>query len=171
MDLSASECKYTTEHSGSDLDRRLIGMAARRSKQLLSGIVRQSRTGLPDRQNTLRWPTALSPSVGSWNEGESNCQVLGPTWHFWAPETPYEQGIDNYLIGVSNQPVWLNMKIAPQNVRPPLVATPAAINTYWHKGVDPYPAFPYSFTKGGTGGSLTVSAASAPASQTPSCRS
>lgn len=122
--------------------------------QFLCANITQS---IPNRQALSGWTLRLSGTAGGWSGGELNCQGLGSGWHFWAPETPFEQETANAVIAIHSpgQPVWLNMKIAGPGQRPPLVVTPASANIYWTRGTT-YPSLPYLFTKGGTGGTLSV---------------
>jgi hypothetical protein len=118
-----------------------------------------SISGAPvSRANLDGWTLNISSSAGEWEQGESIClNEFGANWHFWAPETPHEQSKVNFLLNLYGRPtIWLNTKVAPPGQRPPLVLTPSAVTIYWHKGQQAPPPMPYLFTKGGTGGTLSV---------------
>jgi hypothetical protein len=71
----------------------------------------------------------ITPQSGPWSGGEAACQKLGSQYHFWFPESVYEQSnLLRYFIFHDGEPagaVWLNYRSATATHS--LVAAPGAL--------------------------------------------
>ena len=103
--------------------------------------------------NQHREPAALEAQFGA---GASASRVFGGVVHGFLEDQVKLSNVDLLLTLYGNPTIWLNTKVAPPGQRPPLVVTPSAVTIYWHKGQQALPMMPYMFTKGGTGGTLSM---------------
>jgi hypothetical protein len=112
----------------------------------------------PDVFNGL-YDWEVTPNAGPWSGGEAACQALGAQYHFWFPQTVYEQS--NLLRAellhgqMLNSAVWLNYRSASASKQ--LIAMPSQLAVSTVAGQMPTSQ---SITiSGGIGGVLRIQSA------------
>jgi hypothetical protein len=133
----------------------------------------RSSTGtFPLRSSPGQFEDVVTASFDVWANGEQTCQrEFGSAFHFWAPESAFEQAALLYIspglinpLTYAQLPIWLNYQVAPVGTPDPVTLTPTEIGLKWHRG-DPLPSMPgqsgpggaVGTVKGGDGGHLIFS--------------
>ncbi len=112
----------------------------------------------PDFVSDGLYDWATTSTAGPWSGGEAACQKLGSQYHFWFPQSTYEQNnllrYEEVHQGNLNSAVWLNYRSATYGKQ--LVTAPSQVS--FVTAIDSTPAPQTIWVGGGNGGKLLITA-------------